>query len=707
MIETSVDLKKMGLQLCTLFAISLMALLLFGCKEVKLDKVYYSCTGYYGCTNDSGWISTTDNEDFWCAHKTSTGITYSGPSCSCQCYEVSKLTGTPRDTVYPGPKPSNQRPSAPGIFTVNVSGQSVTFSWSPSRRDESASSSVLPDKYEIVWSSCPITLERFEDILATGIQGTNYVVLTPSNSSPETYAQNFSPGRYYVKIRARNTTGDQKSNPSGTESPFEVHSSAPVTFLPNPIPKMGVAKIKMTLGSQIDLGSSISVKVVGAAVDISQDPADPKTIYFMPPNPGTNTSLDVEILGLSSGNISLPGAITVNQADVVDASCQVLDGAMMEAEDVFNTALQKKNSGELSPSNAFYFLVEETYKSQKITASIWADLLAQLQNDDKKGTMIKGIFDQKAVEAGKAFDDYANRIGPVVVAVAKAAASQPAWGQASFFTDAKAFMEENNTDYFVGNANGLKFVALKDSYRLKVFDNTTPGRTITEATTSNPNARVLINGTQFESLRSIGLVINNYTLQPSSPPQGTHQFELAGKRWWFGEQRDGLYVHGGRLWLNPFRSGHPPLPGSSPLDTDLSAAIGGMYIYITDKHSRSGLTASHIVDSKEDGDLDVLYNFFRSKFFTTGYGGIAVDRDAHMIAVFAKPVGLALNAKDTQRDLFTMGSDFAVGVDGGSSIALAIQVGSVWTYPVRDYPGSRHVGTPSQDNTITTYFVFE
>lgn len=707
MIETSVGLKKMGLQLRILFAISCMALLLFGCKQVNLDKVYYSCTGFYGCTNDSGWISTTDNEDFWCSHKTSSGITYSRPSCSCQCYEVSKYTGTPRDTVYPDPKPSDQRPSVPGNFTFNVSGQSVTFSWSPSRRDESVSSSALPDKYEMVWSSCPITLERFEDILATGIQGTNYVVLTPSNSNPETYAQNFSPGRYYVKIRARNSTGGQKSNLGGSDSPFEVHSSAPVTFFPNPIPKMGVAKIRMTLGSQIDLGSATSVKVEGAAVDITQDPANPKAIYFTPPDPGANTSLDVEILGLSSGNISLPGAITVNQGDVVDASCQVLDGAMMGAEDVFNTALQKKNSGELSPSNAFYFLLDGTYNSQKITASIWEDLLNQLQNDDKKGTMIKGIFDQKSAEAGKAFDDYANRIGPVVVAVAKAAASEPAWGQASFFSDVKAFMDQNNTDYFVGNANGLKFVVLKDSYRLKVFDNTTPGRTITEATTSNQNARVLINGTQFENLRSIGLVINDYTLQPSTPPVGTHQYVVAGKRWWFGEQRDGLYAHGGRLWLNPFRAGHPPIPGASPLDTDLRAAIGGMYIYITDKHPRSGLTASHIVEVNEDGDLDVLYNFFRSKFYTTGYGGIAIDRDTRMIAVFAKPVGPALKAKDTQRDLFTMGADFAVGVDGGSSIALAIQVGSAWTYPVRDYPGSRHVGTPSQDNTITTYFVFE
>lgn len=54
-----------------------------------------------------------------------------------------------------------------------------------------------------------------------------------------------------------------------------------------------------------------------------------------------------------------------------------------------------------------------------------------------------------------------------------------------------------------------------------------------------------------------------------------------------------------------------------------------------------------------------------------------------------------------------MGTDFAVGVDGGTSIALAVKVESIWTFPVKDYPLSRHQGSPSDKNTATSYFVFE
>ncbi len=601
------------------------------------------------------------------------------------------------------------RPTTPTILSVSSSG---LVEWTASLSNIVGHENDHPDGYFLVTSTMPISDEFFRDKLSRR----EYLLVSASSSTTESFRLSIGPGNYYLRIQAENANGAQVSGLSA-EKPFSIESNG-VSIYPNPIAKSGITRARLTLGSNYSGNfSDLTLRVAGTTVAVKQDIDKNNVFYFTPPVPTSNSAMSLHINSGATGNIDDPNAIGV-KTDYAEQVNAILQGNIVDVEEAFSDV---KGLGLVGVEAQARF-IDEAYANAQPAVDILQNLWLEFGTRDN--AQVGYTFTSHIKESQDLVEKLFKTFGPIVSSpVAKQAAGEPQWGRSGWFSDVKKLLDAGETYYFkrVGNA---MYVAVKaDAYNLQTFVNQTAGMTITEAVAANPNARLVFNGSVFrymsrdktykEPLISAGIVINDGTVQPTScaeltqsPLPGCEQ--LAKWRWWFGQLYNGTYQHGGRLKSGPDvlqTSGHPPLPHKPPLTTDLKSAIGGLYIYITD---RTTLTSNpnpgrHIVTAIEDNDLGVFQSI---KGVFGGWGGIAYDSDTKILTVFSKASGTYQNLSGDVQALFDMGADWCVGTDGGSSAALALQKPGVGQFEYLARSG-RHDDSkrPVEDQTVTNYFV--
>jgi hypothetical protein len=601
------------------------------------------------------------------------------------------------------------RPTTPTITDISSSG---LVKWTASQSNVAGNQNSPPEGYIIVTSTMPISEALFKD----KVESNDYEFVDGTSTSTESFQLGLGQGNYYIRIRAENDNGAQLSALSSEKS-FSIESRG-ISIYPNPISKGGITRARLTLGSNYTGDfSDLTLKVGGTNVPVDQDIDKKNVFYFTPPLPTSTNSIALHITSSGTGNIDISNGISVTSNNPEQTNA-VLQGNMVDVEKAYSDV---KSSG-LTGINAQLRFIDQAYEY----AQPAVDMLDKLWLDAvfKDQTQISYTFTSHIKESQDLVEKLFKTFGSIPVPAAKVAADEPQFGRFGWFTDVKKLLDAGAPYYFKRYGDAM-FVALKaDSYTLQTYVNQSAGKTVTDAVAANPDARIVTNGSVFgyvnldgthrEPLISAGIVINNGIVQPTScavittpPTEGCEK--LAKWRWWFGQQYDGAFVHGGRVKSGKTlqSDGHPPLPHSPTVPSDLKAGLGGMYIYITDRttSTENPNPGRHIVVPSEDNDLGVFQSI-KGKF--GGWGGVGYDKETKIIVVFSKTSGLYQNLSDAVQALYDMGTDWCVGNDGGGSSALALKNSgtNAFDYMVRSLQRHDDANRPIEANTVTNYLVY-
>ena len=283
---------------------------------------------------------------------------------------------------------------------------------------------------------------------------------------------------------------------------------------------------------------------------------------------------------------------------------------------------------------------------------------------------------------------------------ALASPSNPVFGDATFFTDVKAWMIARSEVMFRrGNHSNQLIVFDADALKMKTYMTSTTGDTIYDAASANPDAEIIINGSIFNyappkatvipTFFPVGMVVRDGSVLSSTV--GTPSDTPAVQRYWLGQTNDtssamnagsaASYFFGGK--------GHPSPIGSGP--TEIGNAHGGLFSLIWEK---SGST--HKQTEKDDSDLSVYFSMLGRM---RGYGIVGVDRDTNLIIIVIKHNWTNGNVKTIQDRLFNSGTDRAIMVDGAGSVGLYVK-------SAKFYIAARRHDHPSKEDTVPSYILF-
>jgi len=244
-------------------------------------------------------------------------------------------------------------------------------------------------------------------------------------------------------------------------------------------------------------------------------------------------------------------------------------------------------------------------------------------------------------------------------------------GHYAYLRGAYDYLVENDYELFCdvvdapgGVAEDFRLVAVRaEKARLFVHDAVAPHpdhEGIDDVVADRPAARIIVNGTFFEMWTpqnvSVGRLINDYALLPiSADVTAGDAPEVKG---WFGQQKDG------DLSGNAPNS-EPTVPTSPYTDNDIRAAAGGLAaLYPT----YDGKSISDIVDAIGDEHGSWNNN-------PTAHMGIDGDENVLFVVTALDADQGSLDPDvvlhELIQDIVDSGAVRVVGLDGGSSVALA------------------------------------
>jgi hypothetical protein len=262
----------------------------------------------------------------------------------------------------------------------------------------------------------------------------------------------------------------------------------------------------------------------------------------------------------------------------------------------------------------------------------------------------------------------------------------PAFGTKDFFH----ILRLRNISIMTGKDDGATW-AVVDALKvnLKIVEYTIAGKTIDDAVRDYPDSAIIINGAMFSPKgvpppKTFGVLCNQgirlWTSLSAHSAAEARLLETVKLRFSFG-QTSGNGIVSYKIGRNI-----PPIRSLVPL-----TYVSGLFSFII----------SNVAQTPEDDkDLAKFFGFFY-KWRGIGIVGLCYEYEYIIVYVRTGKAPTEADPKDSesiQKMLITMGINDALLVDGGSSVALAIN-------GVVQERGGRH-DDPSLKETVTNYMVF-